>query len=80
MSHTSRLRHPKQSSPESGRPRLRGKISKPTPHDLTAYQKMLHDLSSKQTARVRVTRGAFGGCTRDERVVRRARQRFEGAK
>jgi hypothetical protein len=81
MSTASRLRHPKQPSPESGRPRLLGKTAKPTPLDVTAYQKMLHGLSAKQSTRTVKTHGAFGGVTKDERMVRRARKRFaEGGK
>ncbi len=73
---TSRLRHPKQPSPESGRPRQRGKITKPAPLDITAEQKMMHGLSIKQSLRSVNTNGAFGGVTRDERMVRRLRRRM----
>ena len=76
MSTQSRTRHPKQPSPESGRPRLSGKTDKPAPLDVTAYQKMLHGLSEKQALRSTKTRGAFGGCTRDERALRSIKRRL----
>ncbi len=43
--------------------------------DLTAFQKSLHGMSTKQAARTK-THGAFGGVTRDERMVRRLRRRM----
>lgn len=44
--------------------------------DLTAFQKQLHAMSTKQALRPK-TRGAFGGATRGERMVRRLRRRME---
>ena len=38
--------------------------------DLTDFQKLLHGLSSKQSVRHTKTKGAFGGVTKDERVVK----------
>ena len=38
--------------------------------DLTNFQKLLHGLSSKQSVRTKKTKGAFGGVTKDERVIK----------
>lgn len=43
--------------------------------DLTAFQKELHAMSQKQAARNK-TRGAFGGATKDNRMVNRLVRRF----
>ena len=58
MSKTSQARRPKVPSPESGRPRLRGKIVLPPPLSITALQAYHHRLSRK-TIKLG-TSGAFG--------------------
>jgi hypothetical protein len=55
---------------------LRGAVVRPAPLDITAEQRMLHGLSEKQALRNNKVRGAFGGCTRDERMVRSIKKRF----
>lgn len=70
MSTASRLRHPKQPTPESGRPRLRGKRDKEVPINVTDFQKLLHEASSKQVLRNRRTTRAFGGVTREVGLMR----------
>lgn len=47
----------------------------PAKIDLTAFQKQLHAMSVKQAARTK-TKGAFGGTTKDERMLKRVTRRF----
>lgn len=53
-------------------------ISSPAKINLTAFQKELHAMSTKQGERrgTGKTRGAFGGCTRDERALRSIKRRL----
>ena len=71
MSITSRARdrakNGKRKSPESGRPRLYGEISKSKPVPLAPYLVQYRDRPK--------TRGAFGGVTR---LVRKAREQLKG--
>lgn len=43
---------------------------------LRDFQTMLHEQSSKARSRPRVTKGAFGGCTKGERYERVVKRRM----
>lgn len=49
--------------------------TQPAKINLTLFQKELHAMSSKQTPRTK-TRGAFGGATKDNRMVKRLERRL----
>ena len=51
------------------------KASKAPSLNLTDFQRDLHAMSTKQQARRKGANGAFGGCTKDERAVRRLYRR-----
>lgn len=74
MSIESQKRNKKCPSPVSGRPRLRGAISKPAPIDITAMQRQMH--AANAAAPSIKTRGAFGGVTKAARKTREEMKDF----
>lgn len=44
--------------------------------DITAFQKMLNEQSQRQVVLRSKTKGAFGGATKDERMIRRITRRL----
>jgi len=68
MSIQSRKRNEKRPTPISGRPRLRGALTKPAPLDITAMQREMH--AANAASPIIKPRGAFGGVTKAARKTR----------